>query len=102
MFVIGDNLFTAIAVSKICNMVSSHHRMIVVKASQENSGPPVFRYHLLEKDSNQAMLYDSTGLFVWWAVWSCVGVTFVWGDNISLYGDSITMYGDSINMYAWW
>ena len=62
-FLLGDNLFTAIAVSRMCNMVASDHRVIVLKASygDQSDAAPAISYHLLEEQgNNQSMLCAST------------------------------------------
>ena len=60
VFLLGDNLFTAIAVSRMCNMVAPDHRLIVLKASHSQSdAAPAISYHLLEEGSNQSVLCAS-------------------------------------------
>lgn len=59
---IGDNLFTGIAVSRMCKMVAPNHQLVVLKAtpSQTGEGPPTLSYHLMDELTNQSNLCAST------------------------------------------
>ena len=58
----GDNLLTAVAVSVTSGMVASHHRVIVIKSSNQSSNSrPSLSYHVLGNEGfNQSLLYSNT------------------------------------------
>lgn len=62
VMITGDNLLTAVAVSVTSGMVASHHRVIVIKSSNQSSNSrPSLSYHVLGNEGfNQSLLYSNT------------------------------------------
>jgi predicted P-type ATPase len=64
VMITGDNLLTAIAISKSCGMVGGDHHVIIVKATPTSDNiPPRLSYFLFDSDKSDLSRLTSSGGF---------------------------------------
>ena len=71
--VVGDNILTAVSVSRKCQMVHSSNAVIEVKATPNTNGSlPIITYQLVGEITPDGMwLFQLNGLAMW-----CMGISF--------------------------